>query len=49
MHDVDAILAACSEQIEANGLDPDEAREVILADVLASQLLPIERARHPAC
>jgi ferredoxin len=49
MRDVDAILAACSEQIEANGLDPDEAREVILADVLAGQLLPVERARHPAC
>jgi len=48
MHDADAILAASHDLIAANGLDMDEAREVILADLLAEQLLPVERARHPA-
>lgn len=47
MRDVDQILAASAELIAANGIDADEAREVIVADLLSEQLLPVERARHP--
>ena len=47
MRDVDQILAASADLIDANGIDADEAREVIVADLLAEQLLPIERDRHP--
>jgi heterodisulfide reductase subunit D len=41
MHDVDAVLAAAAPMIEANHLDLDEARSVILADMLGEQPLPL--------
>jgi hypothetical protein len=42
MQDVDAILAASTEMIEVNGLDLDEARSVILADMIGEQPLPLQ-------
>jgi hypothetical protein len=41
MQDVDAVLAAAAPMIEANHLDLDEARSVILADMLGEQPLPL--------
>ncbi len=42
MQDVDAILAASVDMIEMNGLDLDEARSVILTDMLEEQPLPLQ-------
>jgi Fe-S oxidoreductase len=41
MQDVDAILADTAGLIETNGLDLDEARDVILRDMLGEQPLPL--------
>jgi len=41
MQDVDAILAETAPTIETNQLDLDEARSVILADMLDEQALPL--------
>ena len=41
MQDVDAILADTTPLIETNGLDLDEARDVILRDMLGEQPLPL--------
>ena len=46
MQDVDAILADCAEVMECNGVDPQEAREVVLADLLGDQILPLDRDQH---
>ncbi len=43
MQDVDAIIADSTAMIEANGLDLDEARDVILRDMLGEQPLPLGR------
>lgn len=41
MQDVDAILQDSAELMETNGLDLDEARDVILRDMLGEQPLPL--------
>jgi hypothetical protein len=41
MQDVDAILQDSAALIEANKLDLDEARDVILRDMIAEQPLPL--------
>jgi heterodisulfide reductase subunit D len=41
MQDVDAILQDQAQLIETNGLDLDEARDVILRDMLGEQPLPL--------
>ncbi|MCB9929705.1 MAG: (Fe-S)-binding protein [Alphaproteobacteria bacterium] len=48
MQDADAILTASADQIRAHGLDPEEVRSVILADMLGDQALPADRSRHAA-
>lgn len=48
MADADAIVAASRPLIEANGLGPEEAREVVLSEMLGDQHLPVDRALHPA-
>ena len=48
MQDADAILAASMAEIEAHGLDAEFVREVIVADMLEDQVLPIDRALHAA-
>jgi len=47
MQDVDAILAESQAMIDANGLDPEEVREVVIKDMLEDQYLPVDRSRHP--
>jgi hypothetical protein len=44
MQDVDAVLADRAELLAANGIDLDEAREVVLADMLGEQALPLRGA-----
>ncbi len=41
LQDADAILAAAQDMIAAHGLDAEEAREVILKDLLGEQPLPL--------
>jgi len=48
MGDVDAILADTTDMIAQNHLDLEEAREVILADMLGEQYLPPDRDSHAA-
>ena len=48
MQDVDAIFAAVADQAARHGLDAETVREVIAADMLGDQHLPVERERHPA-
>lgn len=48
MQDVDAILADCAETMQANDLSADEARDVVLAELLGDQILPLDRASHAA-
>lgn len=43
MQDVDAILLDAAPLIETNGLDLDEARDVVLRDMLGEQPLPLGR------
>jgi heterodisulfide reductase subunit D len=43
MQDVDSILLDARTLIETNGLDLDEARDVILRDMLGEQPLPLGR------
>ena len=45
MQDVDAILADSADLIETNGLDLEEARDVILRDMLGEQPLPLVASR----
>ena len=47
MADADAIAAASAPQIEANGLDVEEARQVVLLEMLGDQHLPVDRTLHP--
>ena len=46
MRDVDAILADSQDMIERNGLDAEEARQVVLSDMLGEEILPIDRREH---
>ena len=48
MQDVDAILSESAELIRVNGLDPEQAREVVMADLLSDQILPLDRSEHEA-
>ncbi len=48
MADADAILAASTTLIEAHGMDAEEARDVILSEMLGDQHLPVDRSLHPA-
>ena len=48
MADADAIVAASTPLIEANALDVEEARQVVLSEMLGDQHLPVDRALHPA-
>jgi hypothetical protein len=41
MQDVDAVLQDAAPLIEANHLDLDEARDIILRDMLGEQPLPL--------
>ena len=44
MQDVDAVLADSADLLAANGVDLDEARQVVLADMLGEQALPLRHA-----
>jgi len=48
MRDADAILAEAAPLIEAHGLDPEEVRDVVISDIVGGNMLPLERAHHPA-
>jgi len=48
MQDVDAILADSAEMIRLHGMDAQEVREVVIADMLNDQMLPIDRREHAA-
>ena len=48
MQDVDAIMAASMAMIEAHGLDPEYVRDIVAADMLGDQHLPIDRGLHAA-
>ena len=48
MRDVDAIVAESAEMIRLHGMDLDEVREVVIADMLNDQVLPIDRREHAA-
>ena len=47
LRDVDAIIEECADMMATHGLDLDEAREVILADVINEQMLSPRRTEHP--
>ena len=47
MQDVDAILQDTADLIETNGLDIEEARDVILRDMLGEQPLPLRGSGSP--
>jgi heterodisulfide reductase subunit D len=48
LQDVDQVLADVMDLIEQNGLDPDEAREVIATSLLGEQPLPLGGRRGEA-
>jgi len=45
MQDADAIIADCQDMIEAHGLDPVQARAVVVKAMLAEQPLPLQGHR----
>jgi hypothetical protein len=47
MQDVDAILADAAPLIETNGLSLEDARTVILRDMLGEQPLPLHAVASP--
>jgi len=47
LQDVDLIIQDCQELIDQHQLKIDDVREVITRDVLESQCLPIDPAKHP--
>jgi hypothetical protein len=47
MQDANAILLDAAPLIETNGLNLDEARDVILRDMLGEQPLPLGDSPHP--
>lgn len=47
MQDADAIMAASMALIEAHDLDPEHVRDIVVADMLDDQVLPIDRTLHP--
>ena len=47
MQDADAIMAEAKDMIALHGLNPEEVRDVILADILGEQRLPRDRTSHP--
>ena len=48
MRDVDAIVADSANLIHLHGMNLDEVREVVIADMLNDQVLPIDRREHAA-
>ncbi len=48
MQDADAIVTECKEMIAIHGLDPEKVRDTVLTYLLGDQILPIDRALHPA-
>ena len=48
MQDVDAIVAETMEMIATYDMDLASVRDAVLRYLLGDQILPIERARHPA-
>ena len=48
MNDVDAIVAEAADSIAAHGLDLEQVRDIVLADIIEEQKLPRARAAHPA-
>jgi hypothetical protein len=44
MQDVDAILAEAAQMIDCHQIDLEEARSVIVADMLGEQSLPLRRS-----
>ena len=46
MQDADAIVADCKDLIAANGVDPVQAREMVVKAMLADQPLPLGRCRE---
>ena len=46
MQDADAIITESRHLIEAHGLDPEQVREVVVADMLEDQHLPVDRDLH---
>lgn len=47
MQDADAIFADIADQAARHGLDAETVRDVIVADLLGDQHLPVDRDRHP--
>ena len=47
MQDADAILVDCADLVDDYGIHPDEAREVIVMDILQDQFLVPDRSQHP--
>lgn len=47
MQDADAIMASSMPLIAAHGLDPEHVRDIVIADILNDQHLPIDRRLHP--
>ena len=48
MGDVDSILEAVEPMIRSHRLEPAQVREVVLADLLGDQNLPVDRTQHGA-
>ena len=48
MQDADAIVAASKAMIETHGLDVEQVRDVVVADMIGDQLLLVDRSRHGA-
>jgi heterodisulfide reductase subunit D len=46
MQDVDAVLQDTAPLLEANKLDIDEARDIILRDMLGEQPLPLMQSSN---
>ena len=46
MQDADAIVTASQDMIETHGLDPEQVRDIVVADMLGDQRLPAKRELH---
>jgi heterodisulfide reductase subunit D len=46
MRDAEAIVAASMPLIEAHRLDPEKVREIVVADMIGDQNLPVDRQLH---
>jgi len=48
MQDADAIVADCQAMIETHAMDAEEVRDAVVTYLLGDQILPLDRAKHPA-